>query len=271
LRTASRRSPVILFRVKLTTAYQPFWPALIRNTSRSPRTVACTFPIRQIIGSVGLGWTDHYYGRRHWPKRCASRTGDGGPATQAGLGSPKGIAFGPDGSLYIAEWGEATIREYLLLELSPQSPGMQSRSATSSNSPRDNGDGGPATYASFLPTMLQLVQTAAFILRMRYIREFVVYFQTGSSPLSLEADNISPLQTLETAARRLSPHFLTPLVSHSGQTGVFTYRLVVRVCDGYPLAESSLQWQGMGKQGTPGTVPCYPGRIVRADGCRHWA
>ncbi len=38
-------------------------------------------------------------------------SGDNGPAIEASLASPSGIAFGPDGSLYIADWGNSRIRK----------------------------------------------------------------------------------------------------------------------------------------------------------------
>ena len=37
-------------------------------------------------------------------------SGDGGPATEAGVKSPRRVALGPDGSLYIAESGSHRIR-----------------------------------------------------------------------------------------------------------------------------------------------------------------
>ncbi|MBN4082463.1 hypothetical protein JYT13_01505, partial [Mariprofundus ferrooxydans] len=38
-------------------------------------------------------------------------SGDGGPATQAALGNPYGIAVAADGSLYIADYGNNRIRK----------------------------------------------------------------------------------------------------------------------------------------------------------------
>src|SRR4029077_8487969 len=38
-------------------------------------------------------------------------SGDGGPATQAEISSPEGIALGPDGSLYIADHDSGRIRK----------------------------------------------------------------------------------------------------------------------------------------------------------------
>jgi YD repeat-containing protein len=49
--------------------------------------------IRAIAGTGALGYS-----------------GDGGPALQARLGYPLGVALGPDGSLYIAEWNNNRVR-----------------------------------------------------------------------------------------------------------------------------------------------------------------
>lgn len=38
-------------------------------------------------------------------------TGDGGPATEAGLAAPFGVAFDPVGNLYIADWGHHVVRK----------------------------------------------------------------------------------------------------------------------------------------------------------------
>jgi len=37
-------------------------------------------------------------------------SGDGGPATEAPLGGPRGVAMGPDGSIYIGDYGSARVR-----------------------------------------------------------------------------------------------------------------------------------------------------------------
>jgi RHS repeat-associated protein len=68
-------------------------------------------------------------------------TGDGGPATQAGIGSPEGVAVGPDGSLLIADSasGHKRIRRV--------GPDGIITTVAGNGSPSYSGDGGPATAA----------------------------------------------------------------------------------------------------------------------------
>lgn len=65
-------------------------------------------------------------------------SGDGGPATQASL-DPVDMAFGPDGSLYVADWSNSRIRRI-------GSDGIITTFAGTSSSGY-SGDGGPATQA----------------------------------------------------------------------------------------------------------------------------
>jgi len=65
--------------------------------------------------------------------------GDGGPATQAELQMPRGLAFGPDGSFYIAEQGGNRVRRVR--------PDGTITTVAGTGAPGFSGDGGPATQA----------------------------------------------------------------------------------------------------------------------------
>ncbi|MFO1418836.1 MAG: PKD domain-containing protein [Methylotetracoccus sp.] len=72
-------------------------------------------------------------------------SGDGGPATSARLYHPKGLTLGPDGSLYITDWGNAVIRRV--------DPKGIITTIAGTGKAGYSGDGGPATSAQlFFPT-----------------------------------------------------------------------------------------------------------------------
>jgi RHS repeat-associated protein len=66
-------------------------------------------------------------------------SGDGGPARQAQLRVPSGLAVGPDGSLYISDGGDQRIRRV--------GPDGIIRTVAGTGTPGSTGDGGPATLA----------------------------------------------------------------------------------------------------------------------------
>ena len=71
----------------------------------------------------------------------AEYTGDGGPAVEAGVGGPFGIAIGPDGALYICETTNHVIRRW---------DSKTARLSTVAGSGKKGyaGDGGPALKRS---------------------------------------------------------------------------------------------------------------------------
>jgi len=73
-------------------------------------------------------------------------SGDGGPATAASLGNPWGVALGPDGSLYIADYSNNVIRR-----AGPVGPdGIRRITTVAGNgvNGQSSGDGGPAIAAT---------------------------------------------------------------------------------------------------------------------------
>jgi len=72
--------------------------------------------------------------------QVASFSGDGGPATAAGLNGPQGLAFDSQGDLFIADTGNERIREII--------PNGNIITVAGNGTAGFSGDGGPATNAS---------------------------------------------------------------------------------------------------------------------------
>lgn len=82
-------------------------------------------------------------------------SGDGAPAAQAELNVPQGLAFGPDGTLYIADTGNSRIRAV---------SGDVITTFAGTGTPGYSGDGGVAAAAEFRsPTALAVDSTGALV------------------------------------------------------------------------------------------------------------
>jgi hypothetical protein len=111
-------------------AYDPVAQVLYRGdgTRQGAQTIGPT--IRTVAGRVQAG--------------CSSSSGDGGPATQASLCQPPGVAVGPDGSFYVVELGRNRVRR-----VAPNGV-ISTVAGTGQQQPCISGpcgDGGPATLA----------------------------------------------------------------------------------------------------------------------------
>lgn len=83
---------------------------------------------------------------------AAGTLGDGGPATAAQLVFPSGVAYGPDGTLYIADGGAHVVRAVSIAGIISTVAGT---GIAAPSSPAAAGDGGPATSAQLnLPDAL---------------------------------------------------------------------------------------------------------------------
>ena len=85
---------------------------------------------------------------------ASASSGDGGPATEAVLRAPRDLAVAPDGTLYIADTVEATVRAV--------TPGGTIDTVAGTGTPGSNGDSGPAGTVQ-LAGPLTLAATAAGI------------------------------------------------------------------------------------------------------------
>jgi sugar lactone lactonase YvrE len=114
-------------------------------------------------------------------------SGDGGNATGASLNAPQGVAFGADGTLYIADTGNQRIRAV--------SSGQMTTFAGTGR-PGFGGDGGLATAASFSrPTALAIDASGALLLcdsgnhRIRRILAGTVTTIAGTGAQGFGGDN----------------------------------------------------------------------------------
>ena len=99
--------------------------------------------------------------------------GDGGAGTAAQLRSPAGLAFGSDGSLYIADTGNHRIRKLR--------PDGTLTTVAGNGSEGDAGDGGPAVAATFrAPGALQMLSDGRLLIADRSARRIRALLPDGT-------------------------------------------------------------------------------------------
>lgn len=166
----------------------------------------------------------------------AGESGDGGPATQAQILPPSGIALGKDGSLYIASVFSQRIRR-----VSPGADGNVTGAAdeiittvAGTGAPGYSGDGGPATQAEL------------------------------NSPVDVAVGPDGSLYILDAAnavVRKVEPHGIIRTVAGSGQPAKFSG-------DGGPAIHAKLQNPtaiDLGPDGSLYIVDTGNGRVRRVE------
>ncbi|MBI3090904.1 MAG: hypothetical protein HYY96_09575 [Candidatus Tectomicrobia bacterium] len=150
-------------------------------------------------------------------------SGDGGPATSAGLSLPTGVAIATDGSLYIADYFNSRVRKV--------DPGGIITTVAGSGERCLSGDGGPAASARValpedvaIATDGSLFITDLFTNRIRRV--------SAVAPTSLPRLDVTPVMVTSSAAFTLTLNATLP----SGRSGVARDTLFVNEFDtGIPL------------------------------------
>jgi RHS repeat-associated protein len=153
--------------------------------------------------------------------------GDGGPATEAFLNSPYDIVFGPDGSLYIADYGNNRIRRV--------GPDSIITTIAGTGVFGYNGDGNPAPHAqlAFPHDVALTPEGNLFIVdennhRVRQVAPPLPGIGTGNT--LIPAEDGSEIYIFDATGRHLrTVHTLTGATT---QTFTYTAGLLVSVTDG---------------------------------------
>ena len=119
------------------------------------------------------------------PANPLGNLGDGGPATNATLSNPSGVACDSSGNLYIADSGNYRIRKV--------SPGGIITTVVGNGHINDSGDGGPAIAASLEPTSVALdaagnLYIADFYHRIRKVSQGIISTVAGTGANGFSGD-----------------------------------------------------------------------------------